>query len=160
MELQTNNPELNISSSDLTGILSDVLKRGSSVRFRAKGYSMSPIIKNSDVITVSPCPPAKLRAGDIAAFTRNSSDRLVVHRIVGIRGELFLMKGDNAADFDGFIPGSQILGQVTRIERDGRDLRLGLGLGRKVIALLSRFRLLPSIAVSVRMLLRPREKTA
>ena len=160
MSLQANSPELSLSASDLAGILREVLNKGSSVRFKAKGFSMSPFIRNGDVITVSPFTLAKLRPGDIAAFILEKPGRLVVHRVVGIRGELFLMKGDNLPDFDDLIPGSQVLGQITRIERGSCTMRIGLGAERKVIALLSRFRFLPLLAIPIKRLLRLREKTA
>jgi signal peptidase I len=159
MSLQANSPELNLSASDLAEILRAILNKGSSARFKAKGFSMSPLVRNGDIITVSPFAPATLRSGDIAAFTVEASGRLVVHRIVGIQAESFLMKGDNLAYFDGLIPGSQVLGQITRIERDGCDVRIGLGAERKVIALLSRFHFLPFLVVPARRLFRRWKKT-
>ena len=141
--------ELNLSAPDTVKLLRDVLGKGASFRFKAKGFSMAPIINDGDIITVSPCLPAGFRSGDIAAFTHHVTDRLVVHRIIGIRGESFIVKGDNNEDIDGHVPGSCVLGRVTRIERDGKSVQLGLGVERRTIAFLSRFRILRFLFVPV-----------
>jgi signal peptidase I len=154
MNLGLKHSELNLSAPDMVGLLRDVLGKGASFRFKAKGFSMTPIIKDGDIITVSPSLSAGLRSGDIAAFTHPVTDRLVVHRIVGIRGGSFFVKGDNNEAFDGLIPGSRVLGRITRIERDGRSVQLGLGAERSAIALLSRFNILPLLLVPMRRLYR------
>ena len=142
MKFGMNHQELNLSAPDMVGLMREVLGKGASFRFKAKGFSMSPIIKDGDIITVSPCLSAGLRSGDIAAFAHPATDRLVVHRIVGCRGNSFFVKGDNNDNFDGLIPGSRVLGRIARIERDGKVTRLGLGAERSAIALLSRFHIL------------------
>ena len=45
----------------------------------------------------------------------------------------------SAPDMGGLL--RDVLGRVTRIERDGRSVQLGLGAERSAIALLSRFRI-------------------
>jgi hypothetical protein len=154
MTLCAEHLERHLSSADLACLMRDVLAKGAFFRFKARGPSMTPFVKDGDIITVAPCPSAELRTGDIIAFTYAESGRLAVHRIVGIRGESFLVKGDNALSFDGIIPQSQILGHVTRIERNGRSIRLGLGLGRKVFAFLSRFHITPALLIPARKLYR------
>ena len=149
MNLGMKHRELNVSSPDMVGLLRDVLGKGASFRFKAKGFSMTPIIKDGDIITVSPCLPAGLLSGDIAAFTHPVTGRLVVHRIIGVRDGSFFVKGDNNDDSDGLIPGSHVLGRITRNERNGRSVQLGLGAERSTIALLSRFRILRLLFVPV-----------
>lgn len=76
--------------------------------------------------------------GDIVAFISPCNDRLVVHRVVGCGEKEWLVRGDNAPEPDGWIPSARMLGRVTRVERDGRDVRLGLGVERIVVAFMSR----------------------
>jgi len=149
-----NGIELSLSAPELAGLLREVLAKGTAVRFLANGYSMTPFIRHGDIITVSPCTPADLCPGDIAAFATSAGDRLIVHRIVGNRGNAFLAKGDNAIKADGLCPKSQVLGRVTRIERHGHDVHLGLGAERKIIALLSRIGVFPFLLTPTRSLLR------
>jgi signal peptidase I len=142
--------ELSLSAPEMVRLMREVLGKGASFRFKAKGFSMTPIIEDGDIITVSPCLSSDLRSGDIAAFTHPVIDRLVVHRIVEIRGRSFLVKGDNNESFDGLIPESHVLGRITRIERNGKGVKLGLGAERSAIAFLSRFNILSLLLVPLR----------
>jgi hypothetical protein len=154
MNRGTERSEIQISGSNLAELASDVLAKGASFRFKVRGGSMAPLVRDGDIVMLSRCQDAKLSSGAIAAFIHPAGDRLVVHRIVGTRGGSFLVKGDNVEGCDGLIPGSRILGCVTRIERNGRNARLGLGAERKVLALFSRLRLLPLLLIPVRKLYR------
>jgi hypothetical protein len=142
-----NGGELSLSSESLTEILKAVLERGAPFRFKAKGSSMYPFINDGDVVTLSrlQSPPG---LGDVIAFRHLGTGKLAVHRVVGIRGSSYLIKGDNVAETDGLIPGENVLGRVIRSERIGREVPLGLGQERQLIAVLSRNGLLfPIMAV-------------
>ena len=76
--------------------------------------------------------------GDMVAFANPCNDRLTVHRVVHFSMDGFLIKGDNSPEPDGWIGYDKILGYVTRIERDSRNVQVGLGIERVVIAFLSR----------------------
>jgi hypothetical protein len=119
-----------------TGLLTAVLARGSLFRFQARGFSMSPFIRDGDVLTLAPAP-ARLRFGDVAAFINPCNQQLSVHRLVRKDRRGYLMRGDNAPAPDGTILPAEILGRVIRVERLGRRVRSGLGPGRIGIALLS-----------------------
>jgi signal peptidase I len=154
VNLQAKPPELSLSGADLTGLLRAVLAKAAPFRFQAKGSSMNPFIRDGDVVTVAPLRATGFCFGDIAAFADPETERLVIHRVIGSQGDLLLLKGDNAPVTDGLITMGQILGRVTRIERSGRRVRLGLGRERALIALLSRTRLLPVLLAPVRKLYR------
>jgi signal peptidase I len=147
---------IQISGCDLAGLAGEVLAKGVPLRFKATGFSMTPVIKDGDTVTVSPCPFAKLRRGDVAAFIHPTGNCLVVHRIVGRRDGAFLIKGDNAKDIDGLIPWSRVLGRVTCIERNGSYAVLGLGAERRMLALFSRIGLLSFVLNLLRSLCGPR----
>lgn len=134
-----------------TGALSElvrsVLERGRSVRFRAKGSSMSPFIRHGDVITVRPMS-SSVHVGNIAAFIDPDTCCLKVHRIMAIGAGSYLIKADNGVHTDGWIPSGNVIGRVSRIERQGRNIRMGLGWECWLIAWLSRMRLLlPTVEV-------------
>lgn len=135
--------ELPLSGHALLDLTQAVLARGIPIRFRARGWSMAPFIRDGDVITVAPLLQARPDVGEVIAFVRPEDLNLVVHRIVARRGASVLIQGDNGIDeTDGIIPQENLLGRVTQIERNGRPVRLGLGPERFVIAWLSRTRLL------------------
>ena len=131
--------ELALSSPDLVELLRAVLAKGQRVRFRARGFSMSPFIKDGDTVVVSPLSAGRPGFGDVVAFTHPATGKLVVHRVVGRRGPDCLAKGDSNSGTDGWVPRKCLLGRVTAAERQGRPAPLGLGPERFVLALLTRF---------------------
>jgi len=106
---------------------------------------MAPFIRDGDVITVAPLQQTLPKLGEVVAFTRPESGKLVVHRVVAIHTNAVSIQGDNGLDYvDGVIPQTNLLGRVTRIERNKRKVWIGLGPERYVVAWLSRtFLLIP-----------------
>jgi hypothetical protein len=123
-----------VSGEALAALIRAVLEKGRAFRFRARGLSMSPFIKDGDVVTVSSPGPYRPRAGEIAAFVHPGTGKVRVHRIVGIGESGYSLKGDNALETDGVVPADHILGLVTRIERNGRAVRPGKGLAGAALA--------------------------
>lgn len=112
---------------------------------------MTPFIKDGDEITIASPSKVEPTVGKVVAYVQSISGNLIVHRIVGKQGRTFLIQGDNAAGQpDEFILPQDILGCVTRVERDGRRVNLGLGLERYPIAILSRRGLLGILLMQVR----------
>jgi SOS-response transcriptional repressor LexA len=140
----------------LVELLRAVLERGQPFWFEAPGFSMSPFIQDGDVITVAPLSGASPGHGDVVAFLRPDSGKLVVHRVVGKREDTFLIRGDNADKADDLAPAASILGRVTEVKRrDGKRVRLGLGPERYLIALLSRWGLFRPLLLWIWPLVRP-----
>jgi signal peptidase I len=100
----------------------EILGSGKALRFRARGYSMHPLVRDGDVLLVQPAEPSALRRGDLVLF-RNRKGEMVVHRMirrVGRNGALrFEFKGDRLTGPDELVPVTQIFGQVSSLERDG-----------------------------------------
>ena len=131
--------ELPLSGCALLELMLAVLGRGVPFRFRARGWSMVPFIRDGDVITIAPFQEKNPNLGDIVAFTRPTESRLVVHRIVNRRGSAFIIQGDSVPDHpDGAIPAEELLGKVIRIERNSHRVWLGIGPEKILIAWLSR----------------------
>jgi hypothetical protein len=130
--------DLPLSGRALIKILSAVLDKGVPVRFRTKGFSMSPFIKDKDVVTLTPLQKAPPGVGDVIAFVLQGTERLCVHRVVDKKGNLYVTKGDNSNVADESVLRENLLGFVTRVERDGKEVLLGLGPERFLIAFLGR----------------------
>jgi hypothetical protein len=131
---------------------------------------MSPFIRDGDVITISPVllldrrpsaiVPSVLASagsssvgtcgiGHVVAFISPASERLVVHRIIGRRGEIFQIQGDSAqGPATEAVEAADVLGRVVRIERGGKRVCLGLGPERYALVLLSKVGLLPPIVAA------------
>ena len=142
--------EFSLSGKALLELLGAVLEKGMPFRFMARGVSMRPFIKNGDVITITPLSGAPLSVGDVAIFLCPDTGKAMVHRVVGKQGDSFLMKGDNSPCPDGLIPKSDILGRISKLERNGADISFGLGRERFLIAALSKTGLLPVLVRPVR----------
>jgi signal peptidase I len=110
---------LGLPGAQLQEILDAVLSRGAPVRFQARGFSMHPVIRDLDVVTVSPLRRRSLRAGDVIAFRRPDSGALVLHRILRVEHDGFLVRGDNLPAPDGLVPPADVIGLVTLAERAG-----------------------------------------
>ena len=137
--------EQSIPGSTFASLLKGVLEMGASLRFRANGVSMTPFIKQGDLVTLSPYSGSAPRMGDVAAFFFPDTEKLTIHRVVGKKGDGYLLKGDNATAGDGVIPLENILARVIKVERGEREIRLGLRQERYLIALLARSNLLLSL---------------
>ena len=129
---------LSLSGPDFLALLQAVLKTGASLRFRAKGTSMSPLIKDGDIVTVAALREEQLSLGQVVAALHPETSVLILHRIVRRKRNAYLLKGDNVSQADGQVSRSGILGRVTAVERTKKRAFAGLGPERSILALLSR----------------------
>ena len=131
--------EMFLSRGALLELMTAVLSKGCSFRFKAKGWSMTPFIRDGDVIKVDPINAHPLQVGQVVAFHSADERCLVVHRIIARTDTGYLIQGDSAmGESDGIVRQDQLLGQVSRVDREGRRVWLGQGPGRGVVAWLSR----------------------
>ena len=119
-------------------LLRTVTEKGKSIQLRVGGSSMHPIIRDQDVVTVAPLNGVSPGFGDVVSFERPNTKKLTIHRIIQKKQRRYLVKGDNSIKADGFVSLPDIIGRVTRIERNDHKVHFGLGPERTIIALLSR----------------------
>jgi hypothetical protein len=132
-----------------------VLAKGVPFRFRVGGRSMLPFIQDGDVVTVSALCDASPGIGDVIAFVHPETKKLLVHRVSAKTPFFIFPKGDNALQVDGMVPPQNILGRVVTVERNGREVSLGLGPERSVLAFLVRRRFFHSWIYPLWALFRP-----
>ena len=135
--------EFSLPNKELAKFIKDTITKGNSFRFKAKGFSMCPFIRDGDIITVSPLSNSKIGFGKIVAIVSPNTGRSVVHRVVGKNGNCYVSKGDNTFKPDGLISREVILGYVTQIERNGKKSYIGLGPERILAAKLNRLLFFP-----------------
>lgn len=101
-------------------ILRPLLEQGLSVRFQARGGSMSPAIRDGEVVEVTPVIAKELRKGDIVLAKSEHGFRL--HRIVMAdpARDCFVTRGDCGQEDDPQLKGAQILGLAA-----AKEVRLG-----------------------------------
>ena len=126
---------LNLKREDFTFIAQEVLGRGRILRFKAKGGSMSPFIRNGDVVEVVPLK-GKINIGDVVLY-RSSYGNPVVHRVIYRNTESIITKGDSVSNPDQLILSKQVLGRVVTVEKNGWCIRLDRPMGRLLNILLA-----------------------
>jgi len=137
--------ELFLSGKALSELMLATLEKRAFFRFQVKGFSMSPFIRDGDVVTISPLSSVKSVFGKAVAFIHPCAEKLIIHRVIKNFPEHCLIKGDGLFYPDGFIPKKNMLGVVSKIERNGKAVRLGLGKEQALIVFLSRERILPTL---------------
>lgn len=113
----------------------DILGRGFSVRFKARGGSMRPFIRDGDFLVIEPVNASKLRKGDIVLY-RKKSGQAVVHRLIKISfregKKYFAAEGDFESTGGDFISRQNILGRVVIIENERISFKIDKGWGRSI----------------------------
>ena len=71
------------------------ISEGNSVRFRLKGQSMFPLLRNErDEVVIYPCVADELQPMDVVLFRYQGKH--VLHRILRREGELLYLQGDGS----------------------------------------------------------------
>jgi len=116
---------ISCTSAAFAELSAEILGSGKALRFQARGDSMSPLVRDGDVLLVRPVHPAAVQIGDLVLCS-SEGRRVVVHRV--IRKQVsqerlrFTVQGDQVARPDGLIPGGQVYGRVLAIERDAAQI--------------------------------------
>jgi len=89
------------------------LRRGETVRFRPRGYSMTGKIESGQLCTVEPVDPSSLKVGEIVLC--KVKGREFLHLIRAIQGARFQI-GNNRGHVNGWITANGIFGRCNCIE--------------------------------------------
>lgn len=143
------NNNLKLSGKNLTYLMRAVLEKKADFRFQAKGHSMSPFIKNQDIVTISPLPINRPHTGDIVAASFLQRKSIMVHRVIGTQQDKFIIKGDNNKSRDSLFEQDQIIGLVTKVERNGKRVWYGGEWSGKTIAFFSKTSLLNNLILPI-----------
>jgi signal peptidase len=118
-----------IRDADLLELSKDIFKTGKSIRFRAKGWSMRPFIRDGDFIVVSPVEYSSIKTGDVV-FYLTAKNKALVHRVIKKSKKdkddriTMYIKGDATFSTAEKVEMQKILGKVVAVERNGRKKKL------------------------------------
>ena len=116
---------MSCEGSEFEELATQLLGAGHAMRFRARGSSMYPLVRDGDILDVWPVGSAGADVGDVVLY-RSSGNGIVVHRVVGIDGQgekvTLLVKGDSVKTADAQVQESQVLGRAVSTERRGRRI--------------------------------------
>jgi uncharacterized repeat protein (TIGR01451 family) len=105
-------------SKSFAALCEAALEAGARVRFRARGQSMKPNVRDGDVVEIEPAEQRDLRRGDIVL--RRRGGQMLLHRAIGTDGATgeIITRGDAGLADD--LPADAVLGKVISIERGTR----------------------------------------
>ena len=106
---------------DFFTILESELHNRGKVRFRVKGISMQPMIRNDhDEVLLSELGNRKPEIGDICLF--KFYGRHVLHRFKRMEGDVLYFQGDNVMVTEEHCKINDVVGIVTKVYRDGKEV--------------------------------------
>ena len=102
----------------------DELIRKGRLVYTNVGDSMMPLIRQGkDLLVISPKPEGRLKKYDVPLYKRDSG-QYVLHRILKVRKNDYVICGDNRWQREYGITDRHIIGVLTSIVRDGREIKI------------------------------------
>lgn len=109
-----------VDLEELMPLINEKLNSGGEVKFTPKGNSMLPLFESGkDVVTIK-APQFPLKKYDIPLYLRESG-KYVLHRVVKVKKDCYVMRGDNHLINEEGIKDEQIIGVVTSFTRKGKN---------------------------------------
>ncbi len=99
----------------------EYLDRYGTLTYSVVGTSMLPLLRQGkDLFTVTKKGPERCRRGDVVLY-RRPPDSYVLHRIIEVRPEDYVILGDNCVGREFGVRDEDILGVMTGFVRDGKE---------------------------------------
>lgn len=100
----------------------EVIQEKGFLLYGNQGDSMLPLIREGrDVLLISRKPEGRLKKYDVPLYKRDSG-RYVLHRILKVRKDDYVLCGDNRWKRETGITDGHIIGVLTAVIRDGKEL--------------------------------------
>lgn len=96
------------------------LKTQDSAAYLTSGASMRPLLRTHKDIVVIVKAKHPLSAGDVPLYKKKGVEKLILHRIIGVKEDgTYITRGDNTYHKE-YIPQSDVVGVMTAIYRGGK----------------------------------------
>ena len=99
----------------------EILSRDGKLIYTSVGNSMMPLIREGRDLLVIRRPEGRLKRYDIPLYRRESG-QVVLHRVLKVRREDYVICGDHCWQRETGITDSRIIGMLTAIIRNGREI--------------------------------------
>lgn len=114
--------ELIINHDDFLSLSTEITQRGMSFIFVARGGSMSPFIKDGDMVLIEPFKGSP-ETGEILLI-RTPEGRALLHRVISVEKDGVTTRGDATCQPDGTFGVESIVGRAVRVEGRGYNFHL------------------------------------
>ena len=104
--------EYRVHLSEIWDVMQEQIEYGGEVKFSPKGISMLPLIKEGRDSVILKKAPDKLKKYDVALYRRANGD-FILHRVVGLNNDGYIMCGDNQYVYENSITNDNILAVMT-----------------------------------------------
>ena len=97
----------------------DILARDGRLVYWTRGVSMKPMLYPSRDLVNIVVPDGQLKKYDVALYTRGN--RYVLHRVIGVRESIYLIRGDNTYTLEE-VPFRNVIGVLESFVRNGKQI--------------------------------------
>lgn len=101
----------------------DEINRNGRLIFTNVGDSMQPLIRQGRDLLIIEKPEGRLKKYDVPLYKRDSG-KYVLHRIMKVRKDDYVICGDNRYRMEYGITDRNIIGVLTAVVRNGRELHV------------------------------------
>ena len=113
-----------LSLKDLFPLIDEQLREGGSAVFTVRGTSMQPFLRDRESNVRLEKPKSTPKKYDIIFYTRPDGS-FILHRIVGIKNDAFVCRGDNQTENEFPVAPESIIGVMTQYDRKGIRKSMG-----------------------------------
>lgn len=114
--------KLSISPAEYFAAVSPAISAGEPVVFTVTGGSMLPFLGSGrDRVVIRSADFSSLRLGDIV-LVKAAEDRYLLHRVIQIKNDSFVTRGDWNPSDDGEFPPEALFARVISVFRNGRTI--------------------------------------
>ncbi len=99
----------------------DVIAHGGRLVYTNVGDSMLPLIRQGRDLLIIEKPHGRLKKYDVPLYRRDSG-QYVLHRVLKVRDSDYVICGDNRYNKEYGITDRHIIGVLTAVVRDGREI--------------------------------------
>ena len=101
----------------------DELKRTGYLIYTITGVSMMPLLRQKkDIIGIKRKEATRCNKYDVVLYKRGQ--KYILHRILKVRPEDYVIAGDNCTVLECGVTDNQILGVMTRVYRNGKEIHM------------------------------------
>ena len=126
-----NNKVKNQISLENTELVLKALETSGEFMTLTKGPSMRPMLRQCKDIVVITEPVGELKKGDVPLYKRRNYEFLVLHRILEVKEDHYVIRGDNTYSLE-YVPKDFVVGVLKEFYRNGKYVNCETSKGYKV----------------------------